>query len=85
MNIKNSVPIPDDSSVKVASEGLLGGSYLAVLPGGSETNMKPGAIFDVTQGSVDLLTLFSKAMSGGDEKPETPAAPPATGTAPSTP
>jgi phospholipid/cholesterol/gamma-HCH transport system substrate-binding protein len=85
MNIKNSVPIPDDSSVKVASEGLLGGSYLAVLPGGSETNMKPGAIFDVTQGSVDLLTLFSKAMSGGDAKPETPAAPPAAGTAPSTP
>ena len=25
MNIKNGIPIPDDSSVKVASEGLLGG------------------------------------------------------------
>lgn len=74
MNIKNSVPIPDDSSIKVASEGLLGGSYLAVLPGGSETNMKPGGTFDITQGSVDLLTLFSKAMSGGDSKSDAPPA-----------
>ena len=73
MNIKNGIPIPDDSSVKVASEGLLGGSYLAVMPGASETNMNPGAEFDITQGSVDLITLFVKSMSGGESKPAEPA------------
>lgn len=73
MSIRNEVPIPDDSSVKVASEGLLGGSFLAIMPGASETNMKPGAEFDITQGSVDLITLFVKSMSGGESKPETPA------------
>jgi phospholipid/cholesterol/gamma-HCH transport system substrate-binding protein len=80
MSIRDDVPIPDDSSVKVASEGLLGGSFLAVMPGASETNMKPGAEFDITQGSVDLITLFVKSMSGGESKPE-PAAP-AAGAAP---
>lgn len=87
MSIKNSVPIPDDSAVKVASEGLLGGSYLAVLPGGSETMMQAGAVFDVTQGSVDLLTLLSKAMAGGESKPSDPASstPGSTAPAPSTP
>lgn len=74
MHVKNSVEIPDDSSIKVASEGLLGGSYLAVLPGGSDTMLKAGAEFDITQGSVDLLSLLSKAMApGGDSKPSEPA------------
>lgn len=82
MNIKKDVPIPDDSSVKVASEGLLGGSYLAVLPGGSETNMAAGGEFEITQGSVDLITLFVKSMSGGDTKDEAPSAPAESSTQP---
>lgn len=78
MQVKNSVPIPDDSSIKVTSEGLLGGSYLAVLPGASETMMKNGGIFEITQGSVDIITLFMKAMGPGSEsKPEEPASAPA--------
>ena len=86
MNVKNSVVIPDDSSIKVSSEGLLGGSYLAVLPGGSETMMKAGGEFDITQGSVDLLSLFAKAMAPGGESKTPESTPPAsTAPAPSTP
>jgi hypothetical protein len=50
------------------------------MPGASETNMKPGAEFEITQGSVDLITLFVKSMSGGESKSE--SAPPAEGPAP---
>ena len=63
MNVKNSVVIPDDSSIKVSSEGLLGGSYLAVLPGGSETMMKAGGEFDITQGSLDTLIDESSGIT----------------------
>jgi hypothetical protein len=42
--------------------------------------MKPGAEFEITQGSVDLITLFVKSMSGGESKSE--SAPPASGPAP---
>lgn len=78
MNIRKDILIPDDSSIKVSSDGLLGSSYLAVLPGGSETMMKQGSVFDITQGSIDLLTLFSKAMAPSNEtKPEAPAPAPA--------
>lgn len=74
MNIRQDILIPDDSSIKVSSDGLLGSSYLAVLPGASETMMKKGSVFDISQGSIDLLTLFSKAMAPSSEpKPETPA------------
>lgn len=82
MSIDQSVPIPDDSSIKVTSESLLGASYLAVMPGGSETMMKQGAVFDVTQGSVDLLTLLGKAMGGGDSKPPEATPPPGSAPAP---
>jgi phospholipid/cholesterol/gamma-HCH transport system substrate-binding protein len=76
MSIRNDIKIPDDSSIKVATEGLLGGAYLAISPGGSDTMLLAGAEFETTQGSIDFVGLLGKAMFGGDEKkPETGAAP----------
>ena len=71
MTIKNGVAIPDDSSIKVASEGLLGGAYLSVSPGGSDTMMKSGSEFETTQGSIDFVGLLGQAIfgGGGDKKP----------------
>jgi phospholipid/cholesterol/gamma-HCH transport system substrate-binding protein len=83
MNIKPDVAVPDDSSIKVASEGLLGGAYLAVSPGGSDDMLKTGGEFSTTQGSVDLIGLLGQAMfSGGDseKKPEEGAPAPAPAT-----
>ncbi len=77
MSIKTSISLPEDSSIKVSSEGLLGGSYLAISPGGSDTMMKAGAEFQVTQGSIDFLSLIGKAMlPGGDDSKKPDAAAP---------
>ena len=85
MNIKQGIAVPVDSSIKVATEGLLGGTYLAVSPGGSDEMMKAGSEFETTQGSVDLLNLAVQSMLGGgeDKKEEAPPSQPAP--APSTP
>lgn len=81
MTIRNDVQLPDDSSVKVASEGLLGGAYLSVSPGGSDAMMKAGSEFETTQGSIDFLSLIGQAIfSAGDDKKEGGA--PAAGTQP---
>lgn len=87
MSIKDDIKIPDDSSVKIASESLLGGAYVAVAPGGNDTMMVAGAEFATTQGSVDLVGLLGKVMfSGGGEKKPEPAPPaPASSPAPVTP
>ncbi len=82
MNVRNDIKLPEDSSIKVASEGLLGGAYLAVAPGGSDTMMVAGAEFETTQGSIDLVGLlgqaiFSGASSGSEEKPAASAPAPA--------
>jgi len=77
MNIKNDVLLPEDSSIKVASEGLLGGAYLAISPGGSDTMLVAGAEFETTQGSIDFVGLLGQAIfsAGGDDKKETAPAP----------
>ena len=63
--VNNGVPIPDDSTVRVASDGLLGGAYLAIEPGSMDPIPDGGEIIN-TQGAVDLLTLFS-SMAGGNQ------------------
>jgi phospholipid/cholesterol/gamma-HCH transport system substrate-binding protein len=65
MNIANDFHVPDDSSVKVTSSGLLGSSYLAVQPGGSEKMLANGGEFTNTQGAVDLMGLIGRAVMGG--------------------
>jgi phospholipid/cholesterol/gamma-HCH transport system substrate-binding protein len=60
MTIRNGVQLPTDSSVEVASESLLGGQYLSVQPGGSETMLKPGQVITITQGAVSLQDLLGK-------------------------
>lgn len=79
MAIASSIKIPDDSSIRVATVGLLGGSYLAISPGGSDTMMAANAEFQITQGSVDLVGLLGKVMFNDDDKskPSTPAPTPA--------
>ena len=58
------VLLPDDSSARIASEGLLGGSFVEILPGGSLTNLEPGSEIEDTQGAVSLIELLLKFVSG---------------------
>jgi phospholipid/cholesterol/gamma-HCH transport system substrate-binding protein len=65
--------LPEDSAVKIASEGLLGGNFISVEPGGSDTALKPGAEVKFTQGSVNLMDLIGQAIfsatgAGGNGK-----------------
>lgn len=79
LSIAADVRIPTDSSVKITSDGLLGGAYLSVDPGGDETMLVSGGEILNTQGSIDLIGLISKAVfsAGGDaaDAPDTSAAP----------
>ncbi len=62
--VRADIEIPDDSEAKVASEGLLGGNFLELTPGGSDYMLESGAEVEYTQGSVSLLNLLMKFASG---------------------
>jgi phospholipid/cholesterol/gamma-HCH transport system substrate-binding protein len=64
MTLTGAVPIPDDSSAIVASEGLLGGTYIELVPGGSLTYFADGAEIIDTQGAVSLLNLLVQVVGG---------------------
>lgn len=59
------VHIPSDSSAAITSEGLLGGTYIALLPGGAETPLKSGDTILDTQGSVDMMGLIGSFINSG--------------------
>ncbi len=75
------VKVPHDSSAAITSEGILGGTYMSLLPGGSPTPLKSGETILDTQGSVDLMSMvgqfINKSGSGGGSPPAGNSAAPA--------
>ncbi|MGX9357163.1 outer membrane lipid asymmetry maintenance protein MlaD [Roseobacteraceae bacterium S113] len=61
------IQIPDDSAAVISSEGLLGGNFVEILPGGSPFNYEAGDEIVDTQGAVSLIQLLLRFVAGGDE------------------
>ncbi len=64
-SVLQGIDLPDDSAVVISSEGLLGGNFVEILPGGSPFNLGPGDEIEDTQSSVSLVSLLLKFVSGG--------------------
>jgi phospholipid/cholesterol/gamma-HCH transport system substrate-binding protein len=57
------IKVPADSSAAVTSEGLLGGTFIALLPGGDPTPLKNGDTISDTQGAMDLNALIGQFIN----------------------
>ena len=73
--------LPSDTSAEIQSEGLLGGKYVALVPGGSERILRDGQEITITQSAVSLESLLGRFIfsvtemnqqRGGDQ-PQQPA------------
>ena len=67
LKIEKSILIPNDSSAAISSEGLLGGSFLEIVPGGSFDNYAAGEIIEDTQSSISLINLLLKVFGASKE------------------
>lgn len=67
ISMRNDVAVPTDSTILIASEGLLGGNFVEVQPGGALEMLEPGGEIEDTQGAVSLITLLMKFAGGGSE------------------
>lgn len=65
--LSNDVILPVDSAILVSSEGLLGGAFIELLPGGSPENLAAGAEIEDTQGAVSVISLMMKFVDGGSD------------------
>ncbi|SFR17224.1 outer membrane lipid asymmetry maintenance protein MlaD [Poseidonocella sedimentorum] len=66
VRIDPTIQLPDDSAIAIASEGLLGGSFVEVSPGGSPFYYVAGDEIADTQSAVSLISLLLKFVSGGE-------------------
>lgn len=62
--IDEGVLLPTDSAILISSEGLLGGNYVELVPGGMPDNLAPGDEIEDTQGAVSLVSLLMKFVGG---------------------
>ncbi len=61
--------IPDDSDASIFTAGLLGGQYIGLGAGGSETFYRDGGRIEFTQSAIVLENLISKYLfSKADEQ-----------------
>jgi phospholipid/cholesterol/gamma-HCH transport system substrate-binding protein len=69
-SLRADVRVPADTSAAVVSNGLLGGKYLALVPGGDVEMLEAGDEVTLTQSAVNLEDLIGHMIfsQGGGEQ-----------------
>ena len=67
--------IPEDSDASILTAGLLGGQYIGIGPGSSETYLADGGQMQFTQSAIVLENLISKFLfsKAAEKQADTPA------------
>ncbi len=70
-SVDAAVHLPLDSSAAITSDGLLGGSFISLIPGGDTEMLAPGDEITDTQGATDLMGLIGSVInrSGSESSP----------------
>jgi phospholipid/cholesterol/gamma-HCH transport system substrate-binding protein len=67
--------IPEDSYASIQTEGLLGGKYISLSPGGLDTYLKDGSRIDQTQSALVLESIINKFFASYASKGSGESAP----------
>jgi phospholipid/cholesterol/gamma-HCH transport system substrate-binding protein len=70
LSVARDIELPADSSAQVLSSSLLGGKYLAIVPGGDDLMLAEGDEIPYTQSSInfeDLIGQFMFSQGGGGQ------------------
>lgn len=62
LTVRNGLQLPVDTVAEIASESLMGGKYIALVPGGDEKTLSPGEKITYTQSSVSFEALIGKYL-----------------------
>ncbi len=65
--------IPEDSDASIQTQGLLGGKFVGIGPGGSDTFLKDGGQLEFTQSAIVLENLVNKFFASFASRGSDPA------------
>lgn len=68
LRIREGIEVPVDSSVQILSDGLAGGKYLKISPGGDIEMLAPGEEIAYTQGSIRFEALLQKVILAAESR-----------------
>ncbi len=68
MSIQSDVRLPQDTSAKITTDGLLSDKHIALDPGGAEEMLKDGDVLEHTQSSIDLWALVNEYLFKDERK-----------------
>lgn len=68
LEIRDEIELPDDSIAIVTSEGMLGGRFIRLDPGGSLDLLGDGDAIEYTQGSIQFEELLAKVILAVERK-----------------
>ena len=68
MSIDDSIELPIDTAAIIASEGLLGGKFMRLEPGGDEELIVAGGAIEYTQSPVNLEDLLGRFIFGSQSE-----------------
>lgn len=77
LRIDPAVSLPEDSTAKITSDGLLGEAHVSIEPGGAAEVLRPGGEIANTQGAVDVFGLIGGALRPPEAEGASPPAVPA--------
>jgi phospholipid/cholesterol/gamma-HCH transport system substrate-binding protein len=60
LRVDAALRLPTDTSAEIQSESLLGGKYVALVPGGAERFLREGSEITITQSAVSLESLLGR-------------------------
>jgi phospholipid/cholesterol/gamma-HCH transport system substrate-binding protein len=60
LGISESVRLPSDSSARIIPDGLLGGNYVALEPGGADDYIENGGRISYAQGSINVVDMLGR-------------------------
>lgn len=64
----DNIKIPDDSSARITSSSLLGGNYLDIVPGSSDTFLSPNDVIYDTSDPVSFTDMLGKIVFSGNKE-----------------
>lgn len=85
LRVQDGLRLPTDTSAEIQSESLLGGKYVALVPGGSERFLQNGGEITITQSAISLESLLGRfifSVTEMNQQRDQPAQPAAPGSAP---
>ncbi len=62
MSLEKNINLPEDTSARITSASLLGGSYIEIIPGVSDKYLKENEIIFDTTSSVSFTDLLGKMI-----------------------